>query len=53
MFADVAADAAYAPAVAWAIRENITNGVGGGLFAPDRTCTRAQIVTFLYRDLMN
>ena len=48
-FADVAADAYYADAVAWAVSENITAGTGNGLFAPDTACTRAQIVTFLYR----
>ena len=48
-FADVAADAYYADAVAWAVSENVTAGTGNGLFAPDTACTRAQIVTFLYR----
>ena len=51
-FADVAADAYYAAAVAWAVSENITAGTGNGLFAPDTACTRAQIVTFLYRDAL-
>lgn len=49
-FTDVADDAYYADAVAWAVSENITAGTGNGLFAPDTACTRAQIVTFLYRD---
>ena len=48
-FADVAADAYYAAAVAWAVSENITAGTGNGLFSPDTACSRAQIVTFLYR----
>ena len=48
-FADVAADAYYADAVAWAVSEDITAGTGGNLFSPDAICTRAQIVTFLYR----
>ena len=48
-FADVAADAYYADAVAWAVSENVTAGTGNGLFSPDVACTRAQIVTFLYR----
>ena len=48
-FADVAADAYYAVAVAWAVSENITAGTGNGLFSPDTACSRAQIVTFLYR----
>ena len=48
-FTDVPADAWYFDAVNWAVARDITGGVGGGLFAPDRACTRAQIVTFLYR----
>ena len=48
-FADVPADSYYARAVAWAIENGITTGVGGGRFDPNSTCTRAQIVTFLYR----
>ena len=48
-FTDVASDAYYAPAVAWAAEQNVTGGVGNGLFAPDAPCTRAQIVTFLWR----
>ena len=48
-FADVAADAYYADAVAWADEKGITTGIGGGLFGSDNDCTRAQIVTFLYR----
>lgn len=51
-FADVAADAYYAAAVAWAVSENITAGTGNGLFTPDTACSRAQIVTFLYRDAL-
>ena len=39
------------PAVAWASGKGIANGVGGNRFAPDQGCTRAQIVTFIYRDL--
>lgn len=50
-FTDVAADAYYAKAVAWAVANDITNGVDVGLFAPDRTCTRGQGVTFLYRGI--
>lgn len=49
-FSDVAADAYYAKAVAWAVSEGITAGTGGSKFSPDAPCTRAQIVTFLYRD---
>ena len=48
-FADVPADSYYAQAVAWAVENGITAGVGGGRFDPNSTCTRAQIVTFLYR----
>ena len=48
-FADVPADSYYAQAAAWAIENGITAGVGGGRFDPNSTCTRAQIVTFLYR----
>lgn len=48
-FTDVASDAYYAPAVAWATEQNVTGGVGNGLFSPDTTCTRAQNVSMLYR----
>ncbi len=48
-FCDVPADSYYADAVAWAAASGVTEGVGGGLFAPDDDCTRAQIVTFLWR----
>ena len=48
-FSDVAANAYYAAAVKWAEKNGITGGIGGGLFGSDNTCTRAQIVTFLYR----
>lgn len=50
-FTDVAAGAAYADAVAWAVEQGITGGTGANRFSPDVTCTRGQIVTFLYRDL--
>lgn len=49
-FADVAADAYYTDAVAWAAQEDITSGTTAETFSPDQVCTRAQIVTFLYRD---
>ena len=48
-FADVAADAYYATAVAWAANEGITSGTSATAFSPNNACTRAQIVTFLYR----
>lgn len=48
-FTDVPADSYYADAVAWAIVNRVTNGVSSDRFAPDNSCTRAQITTFLYR----
>ena len=50
-FDDVAADAYYAGAVTWAVANGITNGTGGNKFSPEVTVTRAQAVTFLYREL--
>ena len=50
-FTDVSADAYYAKAVAWAMENGITTGIGFGVFSPEAACTRAQIVTFLYRYL--
>ena len=49
-FTVVPTDSYYAQAVAWAVENGITAGVGGGRFDPNATCTRAQIVTFLYRN---
>lgn len=48
-FNDVLTDSYYANAVAWAVENGVTNGIGNGLFGPDNSCTRAQIVTFLFR----
>lgn len=48
-FTDVPADAYYAKAVAWAVENGVAKGVSETLFAPDAGCTRAQIVTFLWR----
>ena len=48
-FYDVPNDSFYYEAVKWAVGKNITSGVGDNLFAPDQPCTRAQIVTFLWR----
>ena len=48
-FTDVKADAYYADSVQWAVENGITNGTGDNKFSPDATCTRAQMVTFLYR----
>ena len=51
-FTDVAASAYYASAVAWAVENNVTNGTGAATFSPNADCTRAQIVTFLYRSIV-
>lgn len=48
-FADVPTDAYYYEAVKWAAEKGITGGIGDNLFAPNQSCTRAQIVTFLWR----
>ena len=48
-FADVKSTAYYADAVLWAVREDITKGTTSTTFSPDADCTRAQIVTFLWR----
>ena len=48
-FADVKSAAYYADAVLWAVKENITRGTTNTTFSPDADCTRAQIVTFLWR----
>ena len=48
-FADVKDSAYYAPAVAWAVEKGITKGTSSFTFSPNAPCTRAQIVTFLYR----
>ena len=50
-FSDVAEDAYYAGAVAWAVENGVTEGTGEGRFSPDAGCTRAQMVTFLHRYL--
>ena len=50
-FTDVPADSYYASAVAWAVENGIADGVGGGHFDPNSTCTRAQIATFLWRTM--
>ena len=50
-FGDVAADAYYADAVAWAVANGITNGTTAATFSPDTPVSRAQAVTFLYREL--
>lgn len=48
-FSDVSASSSYAQAVAWAVANGITAGTTFTTFSPDNTCTRGQIVTFLYR----
>ena len=48
-FIDVPAGSYYEDAVIWAVEKGITTGVGNGLFGPNDPCTRAQIVTFLWR----
>ena len=48
-FSDVLTDSYYANAVAWAVENGVTNGIGDELFGPNNSCTRAQIVTFLFR----
>ena len=50
-FTDVPPTAYYTPAVLWAVQNEITNGTTPTTFSPGQTCTRAQIVTFLYRAL--
>lgn len=52
-FSDVPTNADYAQAVAWAVEQGITSGTGNGRFSPNSTCTRGQIVTFLYRAFAN
>ena len=51
-FSDVPANAPYAQAVAWAVGKGVTNGTSPTTFSPGDTCTRGQIATFLYRDLV-
>ena len=48
-FTDVPADSYYYDAVLWAVENGITKGTSSTTFSPDDTCTRAQIVTFLWR----
>ena len=51
-FSDVKVDSWYGPAVLWAVENGITNGMGDGTFGVGSTCTRAQVVTFLYRTMV-
>ena len=48
-FGDVDAEAFYYKAVLWAVENNVTSGTGKGKFSPNSTCTRGQVVTFLFR----
>ena len=48
-FSDVPANAFYTNAVSWAVQRGVTTGTTASTFSPNTTCTRAQIVTFLYR----
>ena len=48
-FADVAADAWYFAPVQWAVKNGVTSGTSASTFSPSATCTRAQIITFLYQ----
>ena len=48
-FTDVKPDAFYADAINWAVANNVTNGTSNTTFSPNADCTRAEIVTFLYR----
>ena len=50
-FTDVKASAYYADAVLWAVKEDVTKGTTNTTFSPDANCTRAQIVTFIWRAL--
>lgn len=50
-FTDVPSDAYYTNAVQWAVNNGVTSGTSATTFSPNATCTRGQIVTFLYRDM--
>ena len=50
-FSDVSESSVYAPAILWAAENGVTVGTGNGTFVPNGACTRAHVVTFLYRDL--
>ena len=50
-FTDVKPDDYFADSVAWAVANGITKGTDPGKFSPYDTCTREQVVTFLYRDI--
>ena len=50
-FSDVDSNMYYYQPILWAVEQGVTNGTGGGKFSPEESCTRGQIVTFLYRAL--
>ena len=52
-FIDVRSGQYYTTAVLWAVEKGITNGTGGNTFSPNKTCSRAEIITFLYRLAQN
>ena len=53
-FSDISENAEYKQAVNWAVEREITSGTGdGSTFSPNNTCTRGQIVTFLFRDMFD
>ena len=49
IFTDIPAGAYYVDAVNWAVKTGVTGGTGANTFSPDEACTRAQVITFLYR----
>jgi hypothetical protein len=51
-FTDIKPTAYYYPAVKWAVEQNITKGTSETEFSPNDTCTRGQVVTFLFRDIV-
>ena len=51
-FTDLKSGAFYEKAVAWAVENEVTNGMTATTFGPDETCTRGQVVTFLYRAMI-
>ena len=51
-FKDVPDDSYYAPAVFWALKNGVSGGISTTAFSPDRTCTREEVTTFLYRSMM-
>ena len=53
-FVDIPKNVSYKQAVSWAVERKITSGTGdGSTFSPNDSCTRGQIVTFLFRDLFD